>query len=431
MLVSDIRAIPTPGHQYRVVGGDRITRISATAYGTQDNARLIVQANPILTGRPISLEDLPTIYAGDVLNIPLLAGNEALKTEGSKLTIPGKTAEDFTLLVDGLEIPVQSAKILRTMDTAADGWTARLAWNPGDNKEIDRRLLPYALPPSSVYLAGILQINGVLYTVEPEMTAAGIVKNLEGFSFTADVVDSTLKPPYEKNNITLEDRAAEQIAHIGIRAIFEADSGGKFDRMTADPTDTIFTHLHNYARQRSILISSTPAGDLLFQRANVNGKPVGTLEETQPLPIDWSAKYDGRQRFNSYKVIGQSPGGVSKTAIAIDENMPRSRFKTIEAHDTITGDIQDVANWQRSKQLADALTIPFPVSDWYDPAGILWEPNTIVTVISRTLDVPQGFNFLIRAIEFDYSTRGRSSILSLIPPQVYTTEELPEPWEIG
>lgn len=430
-MSDQIRAIPTPGFQYRVVGGDRITRISATAYGTQDNARLIVAANPILTGRPISLEDLPTIYAGDVLNIPLLAENEALKTEGSKLTIPGKTAEDFTLLVDGLEIPVQSSKILRTMDTASDGWTSRLAWNPGDNKEIDKRLLPYALPPASVYLAGILQINGVLYTVEPEMSAAGIVKNLEGFSFTADVIDSTLKPPYEKNNITLEDRAKEQIAYIGIRAIFEADSGGKFDRMTADPTDSIFTHLHNYARQRSILISSTPAGDILFQRANVNGKPVGTLEETQPLPIDWSAKYDGRQRFNSYKVIGQSPGGVSKTAIAIDENMPRSRFRTIEAHDTITGDIQDVANWQRSKQLADALTIPFPVSDWYDPEGSLWEPNTIVTVISRTLDVPQGFNFLIRAVEFDYSTRGRSSILSLIPPQVYTTEELPEPWEVG
>ncbi len=428
--MSDIRSKPTPGHQYRVVGGDRITRISATAYGTQENARLIVGANPQLTGRPISLEDLPTIYAGDVLNIPLIPANVALRNEGTKLTIAGKTAEDFTLIIDGLEIPVQSAKIVRTMDTAADGWTGRLAWNPGDNKEIDRRLLPYALPDASVYLGGNLQINGILYNVEPEMTVAGIVKNLEGFSFTADAIDSSVKSPYEKNNITLQQRAEEQIQHIGIRAIFESDGGGKFDRMTADPTDTIFGHLAKYARQRSILISSTVTGDMLFNQANVNGKPVGTLEETQPLPLDWSAKYDGRQRFNSYKVIGQSPGGVSKTATAIDENVPRSRFKTIEANDTIAGDIQGVADWQRSKQLADALTIPFPVSDWYDPGGNLWTPNTIVTIISPTLDVPQGFNFLIRAIEFDYSTRGRSAILSIIPPQVYTTEALPEPWRV-
>ena len=428
--MSDIRSKPTPGFQYRVVGGDRITRISATAYGTQENARLIVGANPQLTGRPISLEDLPTIYAGDVLNIPLIPANVALRNEGTKLTIAGKTAEDFTLIIDGLEIPVQSAKIVRTMDTAADGWTGRLAWNPGDNKEIARRLLPYALPDASVYLGGNLQINGILYNVEPEMTVAGIVKNLEGFSFTADAIDSSVKSPYEKNNITLQQRAEEQIQHIGIRAIFESDGGGKFDRMTADPTDTIFGHLAKYARQRSILISSTVTGDMLFNQANVNGKPVGTLEETQPLPLDWSAKYDGRQRFNSYKVIGQSPGGVSKTATAIDENVPRSRFKTIEANDTIAGDIQAVADWQRSKQLADALTIPFPVSDWYDPGGNLWTPNTIVTIISPTLDVPQGFNFLIRAIEFDYSTRGRSAILSLIPPQVYTTEELPEPWRV-
>jgi prophage tail gpP-like protein len=428
--MSDIRAKPTPGFQYRVVGGDRITRISATAYGTQENARLIVGANPQLTGRPISLEDLPTIYAGDVLNIPLIPTNVALRNEGTKLTIAGKTAEDFTLIIDGLEIPVQSAKVVRTMDTAADGWTGRIAWNPGDNKEIDRRLLPYALPDASVYLGDKLQINGILYNIEPEMTVAGIVKNLEGFSFTADAVDSSVKSPYEKNNITLQQRAEEQIQHIGIRAIFESDGGGKFDRMTADPTDTIFGHLAKYARQRSILISSTVTGDMLFNQANVNGKPVGTLEETQPLPLDWSAKYDGRQRFNSYKVIGQSPGGVSKTATAIDENVPRSRFKTIEANDTIAGDIQAVADWQRSKQLADALTIPFPVSDWYDPGGNLWTPNTIVTIISPTLDVPQGFNFLIRAIEFNYSTRGRSAILSIIPPQVYTTEELPEPWRV-
>lgn len=429
----NIRAIPTPGYQYKVVSGDRITRISSTAYGSGDHARLIVQANPLLTGRPVSLESLPTIYAGDVLNIPLLAVNEALKTTGTKLTIPGKQPDDFTLIVDDLEIPIQSAKILRTMDTCSDGWTARIAWNPGEDKKIDKRLLPYAMPPASVYLAGKLQINGALYTVEPEMTNSGIVKNLAGFSFTADCIDSTVKSPYEKNNVTLQQRAEEQIAHIGIRAIFETDGGGKFDRMTAaDPTETIFLHLHNYARQRSILISSTPAGDLLFWKANVDGQPVGTLEETQPLPQNWNAKYDSRKRFNSYKIIGQSPGGVSKSAVAIDKNIHRSRFLTIQAHDTITGDIQAVANWQRSKQLADALTIPFPVSDWYDPGGImLWEPNTIITVISRTLDVPQGFNFLIRAIEFNYNPSGRSTILSLIPPQVYTNDELPAPWEVA
>ena len=429
----NIRAIHTPGFQYKVKSGDRITRISATAYGSGEHARLIVQANPLLTGRPISLESLPTIYAGDVLNIPLLAANVALRNEGTKLTIPGKQPDDFTLVIDDIEVPVQSAKILRTMDTCSDGWTARIAWNPGENKELDKRLLPYAMPPASVYLAGKLQINGVLYTIEPEMTNAGIVKNLAGFSFTADCVDSTVKSPYEKNNVTLQQRAEEQIAYIGIRAIFETDcGGGKFDRMTAaDPTETIFSHLHNYARQRSLLISSTVTGDMLFWKANVDGQPLGTLEETQPLPQNWIAKYDGRKRFNSYKIIGQSPGGISKSAVAIDESIHRARFLTIQAHDTIIGDIQAVANWQRSKQLADALTIPFPVSDWYDPAGMLWEPNTIVTVISRTLDVPQGFNFLIRAIEFNYNSAGRSTVLSLIPPQVYTNDELPVPWEVA
>lgn len=415
---------PLPGKQYTVQSGDTLSVIAARAYGDAQLWPRIWKANQTR----LKSDNPETISPGEIIIIPLIAEREALKTElaGSKLS--GKEKDALTIIVDGLEIPVLSGRVIRTMDTAADGWTASIAWTPGEDSALDKVLLPYAYPPASVYIGNELIINGILYTVEPQQTESGIIKNLEGWSFTADVIDSTLKPPYEKNNVTLEQRANELVKPIGIKVIFETDPGGKFDRVTASPQDTIFGHLAKLALQRGILISSTPEGNLLFTKAS-SGPSVGTLEESQPLPVEWRARFDGRNRFNAYKAIGQSPGGNAKTATAIDNKVPRSRFQTFQANDTITGDIQKAADWRRSKQLADALTIPFPVSGWLAPNGSLWRENTSITVISKTIHVPQGFTFLIRSVEFLLEPGGKTATLNLIPPQIYTGEAIEDPWQ--
>lgn len=426
-----ILAHPTPGNQYTVVAGDRITFISQRAYGTEANATLIVEANAQLTGRAISLEDLPTIFPGDILNIPHDAPLQAIRTEATKLTIPGKEPDDFTLIADGLEIPVMSGRVIRTMDTPADGWTAQLAWFPGEDKEIDKRLLPFALPEAAVYLGGKLRINGILYGVNPGLKDDGSTKDLAGFSFTADAIDSTIMPPYEVNGLTLKQRADQLLAPIGIRAVFDTEVGAAFERMTAEPTDTIVGHLTKYAAQRGILISSTPSGDLLFLRANTDGEPVGTLQEGRTPVTAWAATYDGRKIFNAYKAIGQTPGQEANVAVATDEDVPRARSLTFKSDDATTGDIQGAADWKRSKQLAEALGIQLPVDSWYAPNGELWEENTLVTVISETLDIPDGFTYLITKVEPEFQTGGTPAVITLVPPQVYTGEPVTRPWKIS
>ena len=78
--------------------------------------------------------------------------------------------------------------------------------------------------------------------------------------------------------------------------------------------------------------------------------------------------------------------------------------------------------------MARALTIPFPVSGWIGPDGKVWRENTIITVVSDILSIPDGFDFLIRSVEFNISQNGQSAILGLLPPQVYTKEQVGDPW---
>jgi prophage tail gpP-like protein len=334
------------------------------------------------------------------------------------------------------------------MDTACDGWVGTIAWEPGADPALDRATRPYGYPRAAAYLGNELQVSGRLYGVAPLLDDAGRSKTLTGYSFTADVVDSHMPPPYERANVTIEQLAAELCPLFGIKSVFHTDTGGPFAEVTAHESESVFQHLAKLCAERGLLVSCTPAGDLLFHRAVLDSPPVGTLAEGEPLVTQWKADYNGRDRFHSYKCI--TSGSVSATTsladlllgrepasgegpsarIEIDRHVPVTRFQTFQADNVTPGNAREAARWAKNKQLVAALTQEISVSDWYAPNGHLWEPNTLVTVVSPTLGVPRGYNFLIRAVEFLLEDR-RSAVLYLVPPVAYSrNKDLGEVWTL-
>lgn len=412
---------PIEGKQYTVKSGDTLSSIAKRVYGDAKEWPRIWKANQseIKSGNP------DQVFPGEKIIIP---EDPALKDASNPSVAHGKEKDQLTIIIDGLEITPQAARIIRTMDTVADGATVTIPWTPNEDVEIDKRLLPYEYPKCQVAIGGDTILTGFVYGISPSMTDTGMVKNIEIWSATADIIDSTMRPPYEANNVTLKQRAEHLLGPIGLSVVFDCDAGGPFERVTAEPTEAIFEHLLKLAMQRGVLISSTPDGNLLFTKAKVEGEPVGTLEETQPMPIGWEATFDGRKRFNSYRAIGQNSGWEAKTAIAKDDNVPRSRFMAFSADDTTTGDIKKAAEWRRSKQLSEALTIPFPVAGWLAPNGSVWKENTLVTVISKTIHVPNGFTFIIGSVEFEFGSSGKIATLKLVPPHAYTGNQIKDEW---
>ena len=415
---------PIPGKSYTVSDETTLSQVAARAYGDTVFWPRIFNANQF----NIKSTDPDSVSRGEVLVIPVLSERELIRTSVVQSSISGKQKNDLTIMINGLEIKTSGARILRTMDTAADSFKAIVEWVPGENPAIDARLKQYAYPLAQAYIGGELLVSGLLYNTNPQLNNGGSKNEIECFSFTADAIDSTLKPPYEKSNITLKQRAEELIKPLGISVVFDTgvDQGGSFDRITARQGDTIFNHIAQLAAQRNLLVSSTPPGDLLLTKTKFS-KPVALLEEGKGNILDFKAKFDGRDRFNVYRALGKSPKG-NKVGIAKDSRVPRSRFMTFDANESIDGDIQKVAEWKRSKQLAKALTIPLPVSGWHDPDGNLWRENTMVDVISPTLGIEKAFTFLIKQVEYIEENSGDTSVLQIVPPQVYTGETIIEPW---
>lgn len=419
-----------------------------------------------VTGQDGTLEDAGVEATGKAGQGPRIWGanpNVSSTTKlpkGTRLIIPGeppatkltgKADDDLTCIIGGRSVPLHSARILRTMDTGTDGWSGRIAWTPGADPKLDTILKPFGYPRAAIYIGNQLVVGGCLYGTQPKMEHNGMTMGLVGYSFTADAIDSCVMPPYEIYGNTIKQIANYYAAHLGIKAIFDdsvkddADFMAPIKRATANEGERIFDHLAKLAAQRGGLLSCTNEGDMLFLRANSEGRPVGTLQESQPFVVGWEAHYDGRKRWHIYKCItagvkgrvekvperwGQVKAGkaLPPVVMEIDKDVPRSRFMTFRADEVTPGNITNAAKWKRNKHFADALTIPFPVSGWHAPDKTLWEVNKRVTVVSPTLGVPSGFTFLIRSVEFELEPNRRTATLHLIPPQAYDGKDLSDIW---
>jgi len=415
--MTDIAKTPTQGKRYKVKKGDTLWRMAAIAYGNGREYPRIASANKLRSGDP----DL--IFPGEIFLIPgdpvLEKIQKEKKSQINPEDIPG-IRQNFELIVEGIRVPVVSARLLRTMDTAADGWSAVVKWDP-ENSEQNQLFRPYGYQESQVYLDGELMIDGIVYIIENSNTTSGIQKTLEGFSPTADIIDSSMNGPFVRKNISLKDRAIQLCEPHGIDVVFDFDESDidPFKKVEAEAEDKKFDHLSSLAEQRGVLISSTPGGSLLFLKPNTDSEPVDTITDSRAPNMEIKARFDGRQRFSVYNALSDTDESKPTSGSVRDPEISRSRFLTFKADDTDAANVEEAADWKRRKKIADALTIPFPVSGWRDRHGNLWRENTLVTVIAPSIHVPDGFTFLIKSVEFSLSTTGRTAVLNIIPPQVY------------
>jgi len=400
----------------------------------------------------------------------------------------GKDQNDFTLIIEDREIVIENGRLMRTMDTGADAITISMPWEPGLDDKIDRITSPFSYSECAIYLGGELQATGLLYNITQKMDGNGISKDFEIFTKTADIIDSTLMPPFEANNISLTDRCIQQCQPFGIdvvigdgvnllterriktgtfvktrkqmatdlvatkilnEALFinadykTVETKGtykvtgtkiireeeKFSRVSGKQTDKIFNHLQKLAAQKGLLLSCTKYGDLLITKANTEAEPVGTITIENPIAGSYSASYKGRDRFTQYRSLASSSRS-SKTgsaSMAADDKVLTPRVLTFNGSNNLPGEALSAADWRKNKSAADAMTLPFSIDTWYAPNGKLWEANTTVTIINPVIG-ENGFTFLIVKVEFIFENNGISANLDLKPPTVFTTGEIVEPW---
>lgn len=413
------------GEQYFVKDGDRLWFLASDVYGTPYKYPLIVDANPQINGRGLAPDGSPLIFEGDVLWIPSEEADEG------DLVIPSfadQQADDFSVEIEGERIAVVSGSFFQTMDTGSDELKFTVDYDSLSDA-VRLNLRPFQYAKCRLYIKGELRLTGAVYKNSHSVSSSGgRVVTYTAYSNTIDLVDSVVNPPYEMNSIKLVNLAKKRCADIGITAVFYSGGDEFFKRVRSRSGEKRFSELSKLARQRGLLVSNTASGNILFHRANDVETPVALIEEGGSRASDFSAEYDGRKRYSQYRIVGEGIDGEPVTKTVVDPFVSRARYFYRKESGSDNGNNRKSAEWERSKAVADALSMQIPVSDWFDDLGGVWRCNTYITVKSETLAINTPVNLLVRRVLFNWSSTGVNAVLNVVPKEVFSGDEIPDIW---
>ena len=347
--------------------------------------------------------------------------------------IQADSPDQTTIIIGGVRIEQFSDEnILLTIDNVGNGFSFNVPFFPG-TKDYRDLFRPFKYQDTQIYIGENLIINGTVEKIAPSVSDTSNTVNVQGRSKTGILVDCTFEKDenLEFQKAALDEIAATVVNKFGLEVSFPDGAGAIFENAgPRSPTETVFNFLQNLARQRSLLMSQTPAGKLLFRRAKTSGIPVAELIEGHQGILVSTATYDGTKRFSKYDVFGQEPGKNDNAASITDGSVIKLRPKSIQSNDTNQGNIKDVATWTITSDIAGSINSPIGYEGWLRPDGNLWIENELILVQAPSIMVYKPYVMLIKSVNFNSTESSKSVEFGLTIPEAYSGV-VPEvfPWD--
>jgi prophage tail gpP-like protein/phage tail protein X len=429
---------------FRTREGDTFESISRRAYGTETESGLIAKANPGAS-EPLA--------AGLNLTVPLPVGLDltALPPQQSKAT----GSNEVSVEIEGKRFRFwTSIRIVRAID-AIDvvEFTAPFKHDAPGFRET---FVPLSYKPLTVTAGGEPIFKGRLLTVNPDLEPVKKTFSVGGYATPGVLTDCNPSPAspseLEFTGMTLQGIAESIVKPFGVSVIFRDDPGPVFERIAADPNRRVWAFLTDLAQQRNLVISSTPTGELVFQRsveptgfapefAGINeisfqpsvakSQLVARLKQGESPLMSVKPFFNPRDYYSH--VTGVEPVfvglGGSQFTVKNERLLGVFRPYTFTAQDTQEGDVKAAVEAKAGRMFANMASYSIKVDTWRDAKGRLWEPNTFISLEAPDAMVYEPYSFIIRSITFDRGPKSETATLNLVLPGSFAGK-LPEtlPW---
>lgn len=424
---------------HTVVSGDRLTRLSTRFYGTDSKTNLIVEANPQLAGRPISAENLPTIFPGDSLIIPDETENIVNVTQKNEVpdTIEVDDDSQVTILTDGKQFSFFSSYSITENIDSLDSFEFG---GPFDEKQQVYRdaFRPLSYNQCAVYYGQDLIFNGVMIAPASESNIDSKTLSVVGYSRCGVLNDCPMpisKYPIEFLNQNIEQISKSMASPFGIPVEFQIDPGNPFEKVAPEPEQKVLSFLSPLFQQRGILLTNNPQGELLGWKANIDGVPVASIKEGELPYISCKPAFDPQNYYSH--ITGLSPTEDEKPAekftvenpFLVDRGVIRPFTYTVE--DGKDTDLQASVEAKVGRMFGNSGAYILTVVGHRDQNGDKWKKNTLITLLAPGGMVYRETIFVIRKASTTRDAEsGDTTVMNIVLPEAYTGN-IPEvvPWE--
>lgn len=414
---------------YKIVGGDTFELIARRQYGTEQGAGAIARANPgvlqpLLPGTEITLppfrlfalQDTPPLILQDTAPVA-----SADNPDEVAISIAGERFRFW-----------RAVRITRAIDNL-DAVEFSAPFEP-DLPKFRDAFRPFSFRALDITVGGVPLFTGTLVGADPTVGDDATIVDVSGYSLPGVLADCTPPAsayPIEFNEVTLPEITRKLLEPFGIDTEFH-DVGAPFDRVALAPGSKILPFLAGLAKQRNLVISSTPAGALRFWRSAPAGPPVARLQQGL-APVDKVTPFFQPQNYFSH-VTGLEQIVVGEYGSQFTVRNPRLsgvlRPTSFKTRDTATGDVKATVEAAAGRMFGNAIAYAVDVATWRDPQGNLWEPNTNIELLAPGAMVYTSYLFEIRAVAFNATDKSRTATLELVIPGSFSGD-LPGsmPWD--
>jgi len=422
---------------HKVKQGDTLGAIAVRYLGSSSKWPKITGANPQLASRRKASDGSPLIYEGDDLIIPedeTAARPTSTHTETIAIT---DAEQDITIKIDGKKF------------TGFTGYELNLAYDTFDTfsfsapycdamNELRDAIVPFAFKPCEIYYDGALVLKGTLLTPDPELSDKSGEITLQGYPLCGILNDSMIPPtkyPLECMGINMKGIANAACDPYNIPVVFDGDIGPDFTEVSIEPTEKIMDFLTKLAKQRNLLFSNTPKGELLFFTAKKE-KAFISFSEGKPPMLSVKPKF-AAQDFYSHitgftKTDAEYPSYsfTLENKYLINKGIMRHHSTTIEDAEN-ENDLANSVKAYAGRMFADCVSFELECDGHHNADGELFKKGMTVCVSAPTAMITRETNFIARNTKLVRNAEtGKTATLTLVLPGSYTGE-LPEafPWE--
>jgi len=406
---------------YVSVSGDTFISISRKSYGDEQYSANIRSANPgvvepIPTGTELFIPDAPGVVTDKIPDGLNSAENEA------------------AILINGKRFRFWSSfRLTRSID-AMDTLEFTAPFDPDDSNFRDT-FKPFTYQSLAVSVGGSPLFTGTLIGVDPSLGPRDQTINVSGYSVPGVLNDCTSPAsdfPLEFDDMDLAAIAESLCKPFGIAVSFPDGAGAAFETVESNSVQTVLAFLTGLAKQRGLVISSTPLGVLVFQKSTDAGKPRAILTQGEGPMVSVAPSFSPQQYFSHITGLESVLEGTDGSQYTVRNPHLKGALRpvTFKAGDVESGDLKTSVEAKIGRMYANMASYSVVVNTWRDPSGALWEPNTTIRLTAPGAMVYNAYDFIVRSVSLTRDSREEQATLNLVLPGAFSGEQ-PEflPWD--
>lgn len=276
---------------------------------------------------------------------------------------------------------------------------------------------------------GQLMLTGFILKQKLTETAEDPIVSFSGYSVPGVLEDSDIPEsvyPLQFDGLSLRQITEKILAPFVIKYVVDPEVSALmdevFEKITADPTQTVKDFLTELAKQKNIIISHTANGRLLFTRCKTNQQPIfhfesGLIGTTLDLEFDGQGMHTPIMAMKQASKNSPNAGQYTVKNPYVPEETTAFRPKTVLQSSGDDNDTEKVARNALASELKN-IKLSIDVDRW-DLNNKLIVPNSIISVRSPKLFINRKTNFFVESVSYAGTPEAMTASLGCVLPEVY------------